>query len=120
VNPMKLLSTWNERMQEVEPQPVIHRIDYGLKKSPRYYASKTNFVDSLDGVQAMLNFVLQRPLSHIGFDTEFRYDRPGVVIDKRNTAHDPRSVQPLLLSLAIAEPFDGKEGCLYPLFRNIF
>lgn len=113
MNPMKLLSTWNERMQEVEPQPVIHRIDYGLKKSPRYYASKTNFVDSLDGVQAMLNFVLQRPLSHIGFDTEFRYDRPGVVIDKRNTAHDPRSVQPLLLSLAIAEPFDGKQGCLY-------
>ena len=74
---------------------------------------KTNFIDTLDDAQAMLDFALQRPLSHIGFDTEFRYDRPGVVIDKRNTAYDPRSIRPLLLSLAMAEPFDDEEGCLY-------
>ena len=61
----------------------------------------------------MLDFALQRPLSHIGFDTEFRYDRPGVVIDKRNTAYDPRSIRPLLLSLAMAEPFDDGQGRLY-------
>ncbi len=113
VSPMKLLPPWNERVQEVEPEPVTHRIDYGLKKSPRYYAMKTNFVDSLDDAQAMLDFALQRPLSHIGFDTEFRYDRPGVVIDKRNTAYDPRSIRPLLLSLAMAEPLDDGGGCLY-------
>jgi hypothetical protein len=101
VSPMKLLSNWNERIQKVEPESVAHRIDYVLKKSPRYYAMKTNFVETLDGAQAMLDFVLQRPLSHIGFDTEFRYDRPGVVIDKRITTHDSRSIQPLLLSLAM-------------------
>lgn len=129
---MKLLPSWNERMQKVVPEPVVRSIDYGLKKSPRYYAMKTNFVDSLDGAQAMMNFVMQRPLSHIGFDTEFRYERPGVVIDKRNTAHDPRSIRPLLLSLAVAEPFDGEKGCLYsfvidlrkpkllPVLLNIF
>ena len=110
---MKLLPSWNERMQKVVPEPVVHSIDYGLKKSPQYYAMKTNFVESLDGAQAMLNFILQRPLSHIGFDTEFRYDRPGVVINKRNTAHDPTSYQPLLLSMAIAEPFDNDKGRLY-------
>jgi DNA polymerase-1 len=110
---MELLPNWKERLQDVEPEPAIKRIGYGLKKSTKYYAKKTNLVDSLDDAQAMLNFALQRPLSHIGFDTEFRYDRPGVVIDKRNTAHDPKSIRPLLLSLAMAEPLDDGEGCLY-------
>ena len=113
VSPMKLLPTWNDRVHEIEPEPAIRRIDYGLKKSPRYYAKKTNFVDTFDKAQDMLDFALQRPLSHIGFDTEFRYDRPGVVIDKRNTAHDQRSIRPLLLSLAMAEQLDDRGGCLY-------
>jgi DNA polymerase I len=113
VSPMKLLPAWNERVQEVEPEPIVRSIDYGLKKSTRYYAMKTHFVDSLEGAQAVLDLALQRPLSHIGFDTEFRYDRPGVVIDKRDTAYDPRSIRPLLLSLAMAEPVDDGEGRLY-------
>ena len=113
VSPMKLLPIWNERVQDVELEPAVNRISYGLKKSPRYYAMKTNFIETVDDAQAMLDFALQRPLSHIGFDTEFGYDRPGVVIDKRNTAYDQRSIRPLLLSLAMAEPSDDGEGCLY-------
>lgn len=110
---MKLLKSWEERVNQIEPEPASRRINYGLKKSPRYYAKETRFIDSLDDAQAMLNFALQRPLSHIGFDTEFRYDRPGVVIDERNTTYDPRSIRPLLLSLSMAEPFKNEEGCLY-------
>ncbi len=112
---MKLSPIWEKRIQKIEPEPASLRIDYGLKKSPRYYAGATRFVDTVDAAQAMLEFALQRPLSHIGFDTEFRYDQPGVVIDKRNTAHDPRSIRPLLLSLALAEPAaeDDGEGTLY-------
>jgi len=110
---MELLPNWKERLQDVKPEPIINRIEYGLKRSPRYYAMKTNVVDSLSDAQAMLAFALQRPLSHIGFDTEFRYNRPGVVINKRNTTHDPQSIQPLLLSLAMAETHNVGEGCLY-------
>ena len=110
---MKLLPAWNERLQKVELEQVPRPVEYGLKKSSRYYSIKTNFVDTLDGAQAMLGFVLQRPLSHIGFDTEYRYDRPGVMIDKRNTAYDPRSIRPLLLSLAMAEPFENEGGRLF-------
>ena len=74
---------------------------------------KTNFVDTPDKAQDMLDFALQRPLTHIGFDTEFRYDRPGVVIDKRSTHYDPRSIRPLLLSLAMAEQLEDGVGRLY-------
>ena len=110
---MKLLPAWNERLQELELEPVPRSVEYGLKKSARYYSAKTNFVDTLDGAQSMLDFAMQRPFSHIGFDTEFRYDRPGVVVDKRNTANDPRSIRPLLLSLSMAEPHDNGEGRLF-------
>jgi len=115
---MGLLPCWEERLQQVKPEPIIKRVDYSLKKMPQYYAEKTNFVDSLESAQAMLGFALQRPLSHIGFDTEFRYDRPGVIIDKRNTAYDPQSVHPLLLSLAMAEQLD-EGGRLYSFVINL-
>lgn len=110
---MKLLTCWNERIQDAKQEPAAKRISYSLKKSPRYYAMKTNFIETADEARVMLDFALQRPLSHIGFDTEFGYDRPGVVIDKRNTAHDPRSIRPLLLSIALAEPVEDDGGCLY-------
>ena len=110
---MKLLSSWHNRIQDVQLEPVGNRIKYSLKKSPRYYAIKTNFIDTLDGAETMLDFAMQRPLSHIGFDTEFKYDRPGVVINKNNTANDPRSIRPLLLSLAMVEPFGGDSGRMY-------
>ena len=110
---MKVLPIWEERLQKVEPEPIVQRIEYGLKKSSGYYSMKTNFVETIDEAQAMGEFTSQRPLSHIGFDTEFRYDRPGVVINKRDTAHDPHSIRPLLLSLSMAEPCDNGEGRLF-------
>ena len=113
VSPMKLLPTWSERVQDAEPDPDGSHISYGLKKSPRYYAMQTNFIETVEEAQAMVDFALQRPLSHIGFDTEFGYDRPGVVIDKRSTAHDPRNIRPLLLSLSFAEPAEDGGGYLY-------
>jgi len=113
VCPMKLLPAWNERVQHVKLKPEVNRVTYGLKKSPRYYAMQNNFIETVDAAQSMLDFALQRPLSHIGFDTEFGYDRPGVLINKKSTAHDQRSIRPLLLSLALAEPADDGGGYLY-------
>ena len=110
---MKALPIWDERLQKISPEPVNKPIGYGLKKSVAYYSEKTNFIETLGDAQAMVEFASQRPLSHIGFDTEFGYDRPGVMINRRNTAYDPRSVRPLLLSLSMAEPHDNGEGRLF-------
>jgi DNA polymerase-1 len=75
-----------------------------IPRCPLYYRQETNLVEDGESANRMLDFARQRPLSHIGIDTEFTYDRPGVMIDRRNTAYDPRSVRPLLLSLALVEP----------------
>src|SRR5262249_52762125 len=111
---LALLPGWADRLRavadheasETEPARVLPR-------SPRYYAGKTTLVESAAGAGALLDLARQRPLAFIGFDTEFRYDRPGVAIDARHTAHDPRGVRPLLLSLALAEPADVLDTQLY-------
>ena len=110
---MKPLKIWDKRLQEAESEPIKPETNSGLKKSPRYYAEKTNFVDTFKSAEAMLDFIMQRPISHIGFDTEFRYDQLGVVIDKRNTSYNPKSIRPLLLSLTLAEPANEEETWLY-------
>ena len=65
---MKLLPIWKERVQDVELEPAANRISYGLKKSPRYYSVKTNFIETVDDAQSMLDFALQRPLLPRGED----------------------------------------------------
>jgi DNA polymerase-1 len=61
----------------------------------------------------MADFAQQRPLAHIGFDFEFRYDRPGVVINQDHTAYDPRSIRPLLLALSLAQAEGDAGGRLF-------
>ncbi len=109
---MKLLPWIEERLQKVRLATEVRRLEYGLRKDPGYYTETPNFIDSLNGAHAMLEFALQRPLSHIGFDTEFRYDSPGV-IKKKKIKYDPQTIRPLLLSLAMVEPLDTGQGCIY-------
>jgi DNA polymerase-1 len=110
---MELLPIWNERLKNIDPQINRRDLSYILKKSLQYYSNGIKFVKTRTEAKEMLAFLKQRSISHIGFDTEFKYDSPGAVIDKRNTAYDPRSIRPLLLSLAIAEPDNKGHGCLY-------
>ncbi len=110
---MKLLPGWDKRLQEVEATADITPNSVELRKSPQFYARGVHFVDTPNAAQAFVEFALQRPLSHIGIDTEFRYDRLGVLINKNNTVYDPRSIHPLLLSLALAEPVGEERGELY-------
>ena len=101
---MQLLSGWDKRIEKAKRAET---------KEKRYYARQVKFVDSVSDARDMAEFAQQRPLSHIGFDMEFRYDRPGVIIDKNHTAEDPKSIYPLLLSLALAEPTENGQGTLY-------
>ncbi|MBT3511421.1 MAG: hypothetical protein HN472_17985 [Nitrospina sp.] len=110
---MHLLNQWTDRVAGASIKSVVPMIDYKVPKSPEYYAERIMFVETREEAENMVDLAYQRPLSHIGFDTEFRYDSPGVVIDKRSTVFDPRSIRPLLLSLAMTEPFGDGGGRLY-------
>ena len=116
---MKLIHGWQERIEKVESKLTTPKINYGLRKSSLYYGGQTNFIDSIEKAENMLALALQRSLSHIGFDTEFGYDSPGVLIDKNNTAHDPHSIRPMLLSLSFAEPSKDGHGHLYTFVVDI-
>jgi DNA polymerase-1 len=84
-----------------------------VPRSPGYYAARVTLVETAEAALALADLAFQRPISHIGIDAEFSWDRPGVVIHtgKGPVAYDPRSIRPLLAALALAEPNPGgREG----------
>jgi DNA polymerase I len=103
---MKLLQGWRERIDTIEIKPPTPKTIHRVPRSAFHYAGQITFVDSPPAAADMLQLAQERPLSHIGIDSEFRYSRPGVPIDKDHVAHDPRNVLPLLVSLAMVEPAD--------------
>ena len=105
---MSVLPGWAERLKKVAPDKP-RKVAYSLPKAAAYFTGRTTFVDTAAAAETMTEYARQRPLSHIGFDTEFRYDSPGVDMGRGQVAHDPRALQPLLLSLALAEP-SGPDG----------
>ncbi len=105
---MPLLPGWEDRLAEVPAPAPDDEPAFRLPRSPEYYAGRTTRVSDAEGARAMAELAGQRPVAWAGLDAEFRYDRVGVFIDARHTAYDPRSVRPLLLSLALAE--SGPDG----------
>jgi DNA polymerase-1 len=106
-------AAWRRRLDAVKErqgQPAAQGI---VPRAPQYYVGQLTPVQDAAGAQALLEFARQRPLAFIGFDTEFRYDRPGVVVSKHKTAYDPSSIRPFLLALALAEPDDPDRLTFY-------
>jgi DNA polymerase-1 len=115
---LSLLPGWGGHLQaatRAEPPPA--RVI--LPRNPRHYARQVTRVADAAGARALVEFVRQRPIPFIGFDTEFRYDRPGVGINKKKTAYDPTSIRPFLLALAPAEPDVPGNLSYYPFVVDL-
>ena len=110
---MHLLPGWASRLAQVECATFPAQQAIALPRCPTFHAGRTTYVDTAAGSRAMANLARERPIGFIGFDAEFKHDRPGVVIDKDRTKDDPRSIHPLILSLAMAETGGGVGGHLY-------
>lgn len=52
--------------------------DYRVKLplSPVWHAKQIHHVTTAEGVAALTRFIDERPISHIGFDTEFCFEKP--------------------------------------------
>ncbi|QDU31336.1 DNA polymerase I, thermostable [Anatilimnocola aggregata] len=108
-----LLPGWEARLERSEANPQAAPATPVLLRSAAYYESNIHFVGDEVGGQAMVEFVRQRPVTHVGFVTEVQYSRPGVVVKvldgQSQLWNDPRSVVPLLFSFALIETHqDGK------------
>jgi DNA polymerase I len=124
---MKLLPEWEKEVARQEEKPKLE--GFRLPKSPEYHARKVNYVISESQGQNMVELAFQRPLSHIGM--EFLYDNNNPLGNAKS--HNPHAIEPLLLSLVMAEPGkDGKKGTFYrfvidlrkhailPILRTLF
>jgi DNA polymerase-1 len=94
----------------VVPATAPPSLRYPVPLAANYFAEKVTLVTTEAEAWAMADLARQEPLCLIGLDTEYRYDRPGVPVNAHNTAYDPRSIRPLLLSLALIEPAAGVRG----------
>lgn len=101
---MQLLEGWQER---IAAATVAAAETAPLPQAPAFYAGAVTFVETAEAAVKMVEFARQRPISHIGIDTEFSYTRPPVDLSRGMKAYDPRSIAPLLLSVSLAEPCDG-------------
>jgi len=85
-----------------------------LPRSTQYFQRQINLVDARDKAAAMLDVALQRPLSYIGIHAVFKHTRPGVpmrTIGRQQLYwHDPRSVVPLAIGLAMVDAHDDGLG----------
>src|ERR1700720_4853694 len=94
---ISLLPGWKDVISKSNNGIIKNLNHQPLPKLHEYFASNLTFVNTAEGASTMLQLARQRPLSHIGFDTEFQYTRAPVIIDakKQQFATDPRSVKPL-------------------------
>ncbi len=119
---MDLLPGWDTRLKAKPMGNPMESPCHFLPKSPQFYAAQLTYVTTAAGVQALVELAQQRSLSHIGIDTEFRYTRPGVRVKPDRLIHDPRSLHPLLLSVALVEQVSDTKEWVYPFvvdLRNV-
>ena len=102
---MKLLPGWEERIRQAsERSEVAHFLD--LPKNPEILTGEPHRVTSRADMEIISDLVRQRPVSFVGFDFEYKFGRPPVMI-RGQERYDISSIQPLLLSLAFAEEMPG-------------
>lgn len=105
---MNLLPAWRGILER--PMPVVlEKERMILPKDPKYFQQGVQFVNDRPGIEQVVEFAQQRPLSHIGFDTDVGYRHPGADLQTIKT-YDPKSLVPFLLSLSMVEP-QGFDSC---------
>ena len=104
---MRLLPEWQEELAKLPPPEPAAMARFVVPLQPAFFHEQITQVDNLDCAREMVELAYQRPISFIGIDTEFKHDRPPVEMDRNKTWTDPRSIHPLILSLAMAEPMDS-------------
>lgn len=102
-----------KQLQENAQAPPAEPAHFVMPLSPEYFAGKITLVETAAQAEDMVAFVHQPPIAWIGIDIKYCYVDVGIVIDQRHTVHDPKSICPLLLALALAEPDDDRGGKLY-------
>jgi hypothetical protein len=78
-----LPAPWSQRLAQARaakvrqpgPAPVV-------PLSPAYYSDRLTYVEDADGARSLAALARQVSLAYVGVDFEFRYDRPGVLLNK--------------------------------------
>lgn len=104
---MRFLAGWDERITRGCDRAATAAVTLAVPRCLPPAADRATLVATADGARSVLSLVRQRPVAFVGVDAAYRYDRPGVPLRDEAQACDPRSIRPLLLSLAVVEAGDA-------------
>jgi hypothetical protein len=119
--------------EERARQAVAHRLDC-LPLAPGFAAGPVHRLARAAEAQAWAERLHVEPVSLLGIDTEFSFDRPAFPLRNGKLFQDPRSVRPLVCTVAAwcgagggpgGDPlirllFDLRRPEVYPALRDLF
>jgi DNA polymerase I-like protein with 3'-5' exonuclease and polymerase domains len=86
--------------EEKARQAEINRVS-ALPLAPAFAAGPIHVIDTKAEAAKWAELLRNEAVSVIGVDTEYRYDRPGVVLKRGQTFEDVSSIRPLVCTLAV-------------------
>ncbi len=116
---MALIKAWQKRTDEMpsplDTSPLHHPI---LPLAHDYYSKGITFIDTVAGMEEMVELARQLPLNLISIDFEYRFSRAPIALRSNKIKYDIRSVEPLLMSLALSS-VQGDEHALFPFVIDL-
>src|SRR5260221_10584721 len=100
---MNLLPIYAERIAALPPAPERRNLLGRIPKAKSYYRNVLRYVQTEQDAKDVAQLASELDLSWVGFDTEYKYDSSPVPVKKGKMWYDPRSIHPLLLSIALVE-----------------
>lgn len=82
--------------------------DWQLPIKPNIASQKDTIITSSEEAERMISTLEKISIGAIAFDTEFCFKDAGVSLNNGQTWHDPKTLQPLILSLAVWLPEKSK------------
>ncbi len=86
--------------EERARQAAIHKIDC-LPWSPSFSAGAIHVISTAADAEAWAERLHNEPVSMMGVDTEFTFDRPLVILRSGKEFTDVQSVRPLVCTIAV-------------------
>lgn len=113
--PHRLLPGWSERVERASSIPRLVPI---VPRKPAFFAERISVITTAAGAGEFAELAASRTVSHVGFDTEYTYQRPRFTNAKGKEASDPQGQVPLLVSLAVVES-GADPGAIYPAVFDV-
>jgi len=108
---MKLIGNWAERLKNHQVEADAEPMTLPLRKSAQYYAKDIRYLQDAAAVRQVLDFLDQRDLAYAGLGIKTAPQGESAWAGGHVSVSDPHAIDPVILTLAVAEPIEYRTAC---------